>query len=359
MPFHLGYRRSLNGLRGVAIIFVLLWHGGVTGSGFGFIAVNTFFVLSGFLITCLLVEEYDKFNNISLKRFYFRRALRLLPALIVMLMAFLAFVFLADPHGRAMRELNEALLALFYFSNWSVVYHLGRHISLAHTWSLSVEEQFYIIWPGILLWLLAKTSRSSLLCWIFLAAFVAVVLRIGLFVGSTTNLSGNILPLDPVRLWMGTDTRADSLLLGCFAGVLISSNIAPHREWFMPVLKLSAMVSGAGLLLLGTCNYESAWMIYGGWFLASVFAMILIIHLVSGPQSLMHLLLENSVLVYIGQISYGLYVWHFPILIAMQQHQLPWQHLMYLLPVLIVALVSYYLVEKPFLQLKGRFARVN
>jgi peptidoglycan/LPS O-acetylase OafA/YrhL len=275
-----------------------------------------------------------------------------------MLVVFLVFAFLADPYGRAVRELNEALFALFYFSNWAVIYHIGRHISLAHTWSLSVEEQFYIIWPGILLWLLSKTSRSSLLCWIFLAAFISIILRIGLFVGTNTNLSGNILPLDPVRLWMGTDTRADSLLLGCFAGVLVSSNFAPRSEWFMKVLKLSAIASGMGLLLLGTCDLESSWMIFCGWFLASVFAMILIIHLVSGPQSLMHLILENAVLVYLGQISYGLYVWHFPILKAMQQHHLPWRHLMYLLPVLIAALASYYLIEKPFLQLKGRFARV-
>jgi peptidoglycan/LPS O-acetylase OafA/YrhL len=283
----------------------------------------------------------------------------LLPALIAMLAVFVVFAFLTDPHGRAVRELNEALFALFYFTNWADAYHIGRHVSLLHTWSLSVEEQFYIIWPGILLWLLSKTSRSSLLCWIFLAAFISAILRICLFMGDNTYMSGNVLPSDPSRLWLGTDTRADSLLLGCFAGVLVSSNLMLRREWFMKVLKISAMASGMGLLLLGTCNYESPCVIYFGCFLASVFAMILIIHLVSGSQSMMRLFLENAVLVYIGQISYGLYVWHFPILMAMQQHHLPYKNLIYLLPVFPVVLLSYYLIEKPCLRLKSRFQRLG
>ena len=143
--FHLGYRPKLDGIRGMAILLVLLDHGNLLGDGFGFIGVNTFFVLSGFLITCLLIEEYDKTATISFKRFYLRRALRLLPVLTAMLIAFVIFVFLFDPHGRAVREFHEALCAFFYFSNWAAIYNLGRHISLLHTWSLSVEEQFYIV----------------------------------------------------------------------------------------------------------------------------------------------------------------------------------------------------------------------
>src|ERR1051325_9449434 len=153
-PFHLGYRRNLDGVRGLAILLVLINHSTLLGDGFGFVGVNTFFVLSGFLITCLLTEEYEKSGRISLRDFYMRRALRLLPALVTMLIAFVIFVFLTDPHKRAVRELHEALFALFYFSNWAGILRIGRHISLAHTWSLSVEEQFYIVWPLILLLLL-------------------------------------------------------------------------------------------------------------------------------------------------------------------------------------------------------------
>lgn len=358
-PFHLGHRPGLDGIRGVAILLVLLDHGGILGDGFGFIGVNTFFVLSGFLITCLLVAEYDQLNDISFRKFYFRRALRLLPALVAMLLLFVLFSFIFDPHKRAVRELYEALIALFYFSNWSGIYHLGRHISLAHTWSLSIEEQFYIIWPAVLLFMLSRTKRSSLLCWIILGVFLSVLARIGLFVGDITNLSGNILPVNPDRLGMGTDTRADSLLLGCFAGVLVSSKLLPRQTWFGKLLQAAALVSGPVLLALGTCWIMSPFMVYFGWFLASVLAMTLILHLMSATPGLLHWLLENRLLVFTGQISYGLYVWHFPILKAMDQHHVPWRHMSYLIVVVLAALLSYYAIEKPCLRLKKKFQMVQ
>ena len=358
-PFRLGYRPSLNGLRGVAIIFVLFSHGGMVNGGFGFFAVNTFFVLSGFLITCLLVEEYDKTNDVSLRRFYFRRALRLLPALAVMLVVFVAFSFLIDPYKRAVHEMYEALSTFFYFSNWARIYHFGRHLSLAHTWSLSVEEQFYILWPGILLVLLSRTTRSSLLCWVSLAVFLAVVARIGLFMLDTTNLSGNVLPVSPTRLMAGTDARADSLLLGCLAALLISSDVLPQKGGFKIFLKIAATASGLGLLWLGTRWEFSANMICWGWLAGSVFAVMLILHLVSGTRGWLHWIFENQILVYIGQISYGLYLWHYFILIAMQQHQLPWKNMLYLMPVIPIVLMSYYFIEKPCLKFKKRFQMVD
>jgi peptidoglycan/LPS O-acetylase OafA/YrhL len=358
-PFRLGYRRSLDGVRGAAILLVVLHHGDTIGEGFGFIGVNTFFVLSGFLITCLLVAEWDASHDISLRDFYVRRALRLLPALTIMLLAFLVFAFLTDPRGRAFRELNEALFALFYSTNWAFVFRIGRHMSLSHTWSLSVEEQFYIVWPVLLFFVLPRTSRTSLLCWIFLAAFLSVIIRIILFVGGTTNLAGNILPMDLHRLSYGTDTRADSLLLGCFGGVLVSSNLLPRKAWFARALKASALASGLVLLAMGACPIWSAWMICAGWFLASVLAMILIMHLASATHSLPRRFLEFPALVYIGQISYGLYIWHAPIRVALLQYHVPSENVMYLVFVFPVVLMSYYLIERPCLRLKTRFQRAG
>jgi len=357
-PFHLGYRPSLDGLRGVAILMVLADHGGLAGDGFGFMGVNTFFVLSGFLITSLLVEEFDRTGQISFRQFYFRRALRLLPALIAMLVLFVVFSFAVDPYKRAVRELYEALTALFYYSNWAGIYHWGRHISLAHTWSLSIEEQFYIIWPAILLFALRRNSRSSLLCWIFLGTCMAVLIRIALFFCDTTNLAGNILPVNPDRLISGTDTRADSLLLGCFAGGLISSHLISEKVWRAFWLRTCAFVSLPTLLLLSTLWILAPWMVCFGWSLASALAMLLIIYLIKAPHGILHAVFENRLLVYTGQISYGLYLWHFPILKAMQQHQLPWQHMGYLILVIPVVLVSYYLIEKPCLTWKKRFQKV-
>jgi len=351
--FHLGHHRSLDGLRGVAILLVLIVHGEILlTSSYGFIGVNTFFVLSGFLITCLLIQEYDKSNDISLRYFYIRRALRLLPALITMLLVFVAVAFLSDPRKKAFQELYEALRALFYFTNWAQIFSIGQTSSLAHTWSLSIEEQFYFIWPVLLLFLLRKNSRNSLLSWVLLGVFLSVATRILLFLG--TNTVSN-----PDRLAVGWDTRADSLFLGCYVGILVSSKLLPNWKWFAKALKISAMISCVGLLMIGIFHTNAPWMICIGWFLASVFAAILIAHFGSASSGLLHRFFENPILVYIGKISYGLYIWHFPILMFMRQHQLPWQHLMYLPPVFLVVLASYYLIEKPFLRLKDRFARVH
>jgi peptidoglycan/LPS O-acetylase OafA/YrhL len=352
--FHLGYHRSLDGLRGVAILLVLITHGGILSeSGYGFVGVNTFFVLSGFLITCLLILEYEKSNDISLRLFYIRRGLRLLPALITMLLVFVTVAFLSDPRKKAFQEMYEALRALFYFTNWAQIFSIGQTNSLAHTWSLSIEEQFYFIWPVLLLFLLRKNSRNSLLCWVLLGAFLSVTTRVLLSLGTITAVS-NI-----SRLVVGWDTRADSLFLGCFVGILVSSKLLPNWKWFAKALKISAMISCVGLLVIGIFHADAPWMICIGWFLASMFAAILVAHFGFASNGLLHRFFENPILVYIGQISYGLYIWHFPILIFMQQHQLPWQHLMYLLPVSIVVLASYYLIERPCLRLKTRFARVN
>jgi peptidoglycan/LPS O-acetylase OafA/YrhL len=352
--FRLGHRPALDGLRGIAILLVLANHGGWLGDYAGFAGVNTFFVLSGFLITCLLVGEYDQTGRLSFRQFYLRRALRLLPALVAMLLLFVAFSGAMDPPKRALRELYEALVALFYFSNWAGIYHLGRHISLAHTWSLSVEEQFYILWPVLLLFLLGRNSRPSLLCWIGLGVFLSVLVRIGLFVGATTTVAGNVFPVASDRLLTGTDCRADSLLLGCLAGVLISSNLLPRRAWFERSLHGAALASAAGLAALGFGWFLSPFMVCAGWLLASIFVMVIILQLLSATRGPLHWVLENRGLVFTGRISYGLYVWHFPILKAMEQHHWPTQNMRYLALAVPAALLSYYLIERPFLRLKQR-----
>jgi len=352
--FHLGYHRSLDGLRGVAILLVLFFHGGIllTG-GAGFIGVDTFFVLSGFLITSLLIMEYDESNDISLRHFYLRRALRLLPALLTMLLVFVTIAFLSEPRRDVIQEVYGALQALFYFTNWAIMFSIGTTSAFGHTWSLSLEEQFYLVWPLLLLFFLRKSDRKSLLCWVLLGMFLSAATRVLLFVGSSVWAHHSD------RMLVGPDTRADSLLAGCFAGIVVSSNLLPRWNLFIKALKISAMISIIGLVLIGCFHPRTPWMMCVGWLLTSVFAAILITHLVSNSHSGIHWVFENPILVYIGRISYGLYVWHYPILIFMKQHQLPWQNLGYLPPVFVVTLASYYLIESPCLRLKGRFARIK
>ena len=346
--FQLGHQRSLDGLRGVAILFVLLDHGAIVSTGFGFVAVNTFFVLSGFLITCLLVAEKDGSGKIDFISFYCRRALRLLPALLAMLLAFLVFAFLAYPHPRAIRELSEALCAFFYCMNFAQIFEFGRDGSLGHTWSLAIEEQFYFVWPVLLSFLLVKTSRRSLLCWIFLGAFSSAALRFFLYQGDA-DITRHL-----VRLFVGPDMRADSLLLGCFAGIIVSSNLLPRDGLWLRLLKTGGPFLALGLVALAACWEFSPWMICAGWFLESILAAALIMQLVKIPGGILHRVLENRVLVYVGQISYGLYVWHFPMLCIMREYRLPWEKLAYLIPVFIMAILSFVLIESPFLRLKHK-----
>jgi peptidoglycan/LPS O-acetylase OafA/YrhL len=354
--FHLGHRRSLDGIRGLAIGLVLLDHGMIIGDGFGFIGVNTFFVLSGFLITSLLIEEWDAHKRVSLQRFYARRALRLLPAFVVMLGAFALFAFLTHPHRRAMQEMFEAMRAFFYFTNWARIYDIGHNLWLTHVWSLSIEEQFYLLWPALLIFLLSRNRRSSLLSWIGLGIFLSVTFRIAIYVAGIDSYDGRLIPGVLDRLTMGLDTRADALLSGCFVGVAVSFKLLPKNRRFRNALGVSLVGSVLALVILGICRMAAPWMVIIGWLVASASAAVIILYLVCAPQGVAHRFFESSGFVWLGKISYGLYIWHFPILKALQQHHLPWKHLAYLGPVFVIAIASYYVIERPCLRVKKRYA---
>ncbi|MDB6110112.1 MAG: Acyltransferase 3 [Pedosphaera sp.] len=344
--FRLGHNRALDGLRGVAVAVVVVSHADIIRRVFGAIAVDVFFVLSGFLITCLLVKEWDKTNSISFKNFYIRRALRLLPALIVLLVVFISYKYVTAPAPQAVACAYEALRALFYVTNWSIVYYYGHTDYLGHTWSLSVEEQFYLLWPVILLVLLPRISRSALFCWLALGAFLSCLGRTLLYIGANASA---------YRLLYSTDTRADALLLGCMLGLGLTSDLLPKDTRGTGILNYVSLVSAAGLVSLGFLPEFP--MYYLGWGLTSVFAVMIIMDLVTTRQGVLRSILELPFLGYLGRISYGLYLWHNPIFRAIQDQHWPWWiNAAVGIPVTTGAtLASYYLVEKPCLRLKKRF----
>jgi peptidoglycan/LPS O-acetylase OafA/YrhL len=360
-PFRLGHQPALDGMRGLCILVVLLFHGEIPGfgDGTGLVGVNTFFVLSGFLITSLLITEWDTFHDIRLLRFYCRRGLRLLPALVTMLVVVVAYSFAVDPHKRAIHVLQEALRALFYCTNWAIIFTRDHLYYVGHTWSLSVEEHFYLVWPAVLLFMLRKTTRSSLLCWIVLALVVSVLVRAGVYLGATYTLGDNVLPVEASRYQFGTDTRADSLLLGCLAAALLSSQLFPQSLRNNRGFEIGAWAALVGLGLLASRYPFTPWMICAGWFFYSVCAVIPMVFLATSSGTLMHRVLSNRALVFMGQISYGLYIWHAPIIAVLKKEHYPWANLAYLVPVFSVAVVSYYLIERPCLRLKERFAMVR
>ncbi len=350
-PFQLGYHPALDGIRGVAISLVLLVHLGILPAQCGFIGVDLFFVLSGFLITALLIAEFEQFHAISLTRFYWRRALRLLPALLVMLSAGMLYLSLTSSWKIVGRNLVYALRALFYGTNWAMIFNLGERANhlFNHTWSLSIEEQFYFLWPAILLLMLRRIKAGTSRLWfVLLGALVSGLVRIVLVALDENNFW---------RFYCGLDTRADSLLLGCCAGIIISHRLLPRRGGVEIGLKLAALFSVPGLYFLSGKQLHDPWMYCVGWFLTSVFAAVIVLQLVFTSRSPLHAILQSRPLVYIGRISYGLYLWHQPVFYAIKSYSLSlgeWRALS-LAITLAVTLVSYYLIERPCLRWKQRF----
>ncbi len=201
--FRLGYIPALDGIRAVAILLVMCVHANVPFIPGGFIGVDIFFVLSGFLITALLLKEFDEHAVIHFKKFYMRRILRLLPALVVMLITLNLLSLILLNAAERQSNLIDSFIALFYMSNWAFVFNLRPLFFLTHTWSLSIEEQFYILWPVVLLIILRKhSSREKVFGTVLGLAMASWLWRVILTV---TTLSYG-------RVFFSLDTRLDGLL---------------------------------------------------------------------------------------------------------------------------------------------------
>ena len=345
----LGYRPGIDGLRAFGILTVMALHAGYYSSrafAGGLLGVQIFFVISGFLITALLVEEFERNGSIRLGYFYIRRALRLFPALWVMLavVAVVTALGLApdSPFGVTARE---AFAALFYWDNWYRAFELGPRNMLTHTWSLSVEEQFYLLWPLLLIAGLRWAPRA-LLPLTIAAALTSSVARAALW----HHLPGK-------RLYYGTDLRADGLLFGCALALIWAKTGLTRVTRLLPLVTLPSVIVLA--LLLHFMN-GNARMTYQVGFLACDLAMVVLIgNVVLGSPAPLLRVLEHRFVVWIGKISYGLYLWHVPVFWLVTDH-VGGLRFLFLLPLEIgltfaIATASYYLVELPIVRKKSRF----
>lgn len=346
----LGYRPALDGLRTVAILLVGLHHFGLPGLHGGAVGVDLFFVLSGFLITSLLLEEWEDARSISLPRFYARRALRLLPALapVLLVSGLWASAHPADP--RSGPTLAEIPYAVAYVLNW---YHADPSTPygiLSHLWSLSIEEQFYLAWPLLLLGLLRCGLGRGAVAGLLLALVVAIAV----------NRYGMLMGLSHLRpIYYGFHTRADLLALGAVTALLAPSILAQGHRLRSAALSLAPYLLGAFLLavlaLAETVDPEGVTLRAGGWTVLGALAGATLLHLVHCP-SLVARALSWPPLAGIGRISYGLYLWHFPVA-EMVRPDWPDAPLLLLRAglTLAVTLASWHLVERPALRLKARW----
>lgn len=354
----MGYLPGLDGLRAVAIIGVLLYHSGVDWMPGGFLGVDVFFVLSGFLITSLILEEYDRSGRVDFRRFYLGRARRLLPAVFVMLIVvgIAVLVFYRDALS-AFRE--DALATVLYLNNWwyivvdqSYFESMGRPPLLKHLWSLSVEEQFYLIWPAIALLLMRRGGRPLVRRIAILAALASTA-----WMAYIAIRGGYPIDADPSRAYFGTDSHSMGLLVGAALATVwrpgrLSTSI-PHSA--------RALVTGIGIAMLGVLvafytlvGEFTPWLYRGGFLALAVFTAVLIAA-VTHPASPLGPVLGIGVLRYIGRRSYGIYLWHWPIFMVTRPGiDVPWSEpvafAVRIAVTFAIAELSYRLVEMPIRQ---------
>ena len=351
----MGYLPGLDGLRALAIIGVLLYHAGVDWVPGGFLGVDVFFVLSGFLITSLILEEYDRSGRIDFRRFYIRRARRLLPAVFVLLIAvgIAVLLFYRDALS-AFRE--DALATILYLNNWwyvvvdqSYFESMGRPPLLKHLWSLSVEEQFYLIWPAVALFLVRRGGRP-------LVRRVAVIIAIAstVWMAFLAIRGGYPIDADPSRAYFGTDSH----IMGLLIGAALATVWRPGRLSSSIPRTAQVLVTGTGIAMLATIAYFylfvgefTPWLYRGGFLALAVFTAVLIAA-ATHPASPLGAILGIGLLRYLGRRSYGIYLWHWPIFMVTRPGiDVPWSEPVAigarLALTLIIAELSYRLVEMP------------
>lgn len=313
----MGYLPGLDGIRALAVIGVLLYHADLAWIPGGFLGVDVFFVLSGFLITSLILEEFDRSGRIDFAKFYLGRARRLLPPLVLLLavVAVAAAFFFRDA---AAQVRADTIASIFYVNNWwyilaesSYFEFIGRPPLLKHLWSLAVEEQFYLVWPAITFLIVRRAGRRGV-------RIVALVLAVLSTAWMTTLSVSNGFPeyADPSRAYFGTDSHAMGLLIGA----ALATAWRPGRLKADLTPGAKGLITGAGVVSLLTVVWFflfvgefTPWLYRSGGFLILAVVVAVLIAMATHPASPLGGWLGTQPWRYIGQRSYGLYLWHWPI----------------------------------------------
>ncbi len=358
-PRKLRHIPALDGLRGVAVAGVLVYHGGHLQGGY--LGVDLFFVLSGYLITSLLLHEWGGSGRINLGNFWSRRARRLFPALLAVLVVVAAYAWLVATPTDLGQIRGDGFATLFYVANWHSIFSGQSYFQaslapspLEHTWSLAIEEQFYLLWPLVVYGLLKVRNRPNtiLRASLFLAGLsVATMVLLHHF----TDVSAN-------SLYLGTHTRVAAIAIGAALGAWTVG----RRDEGVSATRRTALEAAGWVAVLflawmwSTATVEAGFVYSGGLALCGV-AVVAVIAAATDPRpGLLSRGLSFPPLRWLGLISYGLYLWHWPIYLYLNEHRTglsSWPLLALQAFVAIdVAVLSYFVLERPirYGALKGR-----
>jgi len=346
---------AIDGYRGLFVILVMLYHFGVTALAGGWVGINHFFVFSGFLISRLLVKEHARTGRISALRFYIRRARRILPAMFVLVLAVVVHTALTGSLAQKKQYGGDAFATLGFFLNWRLISRNDQYFDmfsspspLRHCWTLAVEEQFYVLAPFILLAvcvLVRRRIRRALVAFALAAASTVWTAHLGYHsIG------------DQARLYYGTDTRAQALLVGVGMGLLLGVD-RRGREPAQLSRSATHVLAWIGFLVsLGAIfvlSPTSAWVYNrGGMLLFALGAALMGFAAIDQRNLLINRIFGWRPLVYLGRISYGLYLYHWPIHLWLPLHALPEVVAggIQLVLTLVVAALSFRYLELPVLQ---------
>lgn len=349
------YIPALDGLRALAVLAVIAYHMNMPWAVGGLLGVTVFFVLSGYLITSLLLIEFDDTGGIDLPQFWMRRVRRLVPAIVLVIVG-CAVLFTIFDHTLLTKMRPDVFPSLFFYNNWWQIFHdtsyfeaLGSPSPLTHFWSLAIEEQFYLIWPVVLFFSLKAGVGKKAVRNVTLIVALLSALEMALLYDPS---------LDPSRVYYGTDTRAFSLLIGAWLAFVWPSHLLGARSGVDLTKRERSAFDGVGVVALAAllalivfADGFSPFLYRGGILLASLLTAIVIAVLVH-PASMLSRAAGARPLVWIGKRSYGIYLWHYPLLLLMSPINFTgetpwWLYLVQLTVIFAFAAFSYRFVENP------------